>query len=90
MGQKDKTKCQIGPLPAMRTRTKDVVSLSLLTVPHQKNGDKDVPGGPAEKDQPAPAAWLETGESSLSHSGQRADDLFTLIKTDFGNVKEKK
>lgn len=90
MGQKDKPKRQVGPLPAMRTQTKDVVSLSLLIVPHQKSGDKYVPGGPAEKDQPAPAAWLETGESSLSHSGQRADDLFTLIKTDFGNVKEKR
>lgn len=50
MGQKDKPKRQVGPLPAMRTQTKDVVSSELLIVPHQKNGDKDVPGGPVEKD----------------------------------------
>lgn len=50
VGQKDKTKRQVGPLLAMRTRTEDFVSLSLLIVPHQKNGDKDIPGGPAVKD----------------------------------------
>ena len=89
MGQKDKTKCQVGPLPAARTRTNHVVSMSLLIVSPQKNGDKDVAGGPVVKNLPSPAAWLEMGGSSSLHSGQQANDLSTLIKTDFGNVKKK-
>ena len=41
------------------------------------------------KNLPSPAAWLEMGGSSSLHSGQQANDLSTLIKTDFGNVKKK-
>ena len=86
MGQKDKTKCHVGPLPAARTRTDHVASVSLLIVSPQKNGDKHVAGGPGLKNLPSPAAWLGMGESSSLHSGRQASDLSTLIKTDFGNV----
>lgn len=51
--------------------------MSLLIVSPQKNGDKDVPGGPMVKNLPSPAAWLEIGELSSLHSGQRANDLST-------------